>query len=194
MGMGMGVNHGPGGWFRSQFDSFSNVRDNDKSSSSSDDDDDNNNDNNNNKNNNGKNNYDDDNNNKRNNNNHYDKNDGNKNSDNNSDTSNNNDSNSNGYMNRNNDEREYEHRYGYEFNSNIVPHSPHEEPCDLWVCLVCGFIGCGSSHCDHIRTHYLTHLHAYAMNTGTYSLSRSVLTCEDICISENHVYIIAINS
>ena len=41
-----------------------------------------------------------------------------------------------------------------------------DEPCDLWVCLVCGFIGCGSSHCNHIRDHYERHLHAYAMNTG----------------------------
>ena len=44
--------------------------------------------------------------------------------------------------------------------------APAEEPCDLWVCLVCGFIGCGSSHCNHIRDHYVRHLHAYAMNTG----------------------------
>jgi len=38
-------------------------------------------------------------------------------------------------------------------------------PGDLWVCLVCGFIGCGSSHEYHIRAHYETCLHAYAMNT-----------------------------
>ena len=41
-----------------------------------------------------------------------------------------------------------------------------EASCDLWVCLLCGFIGCGSSHCNHIRQHYERHLHAYAMNTG----------------------------
>jgi len=35
---------------------------------------------------------------------------------------------------------------------------------DLWICLVCGFIGCGSSNCYHIRDHYQSHLHAYAMN------------------------------
>ena len=37
---------------------------------------------------------------------------------------------------------------------------------DLWVCLVCGFVGCGRSHQSHIRAHYEQHLHAYAMNTG----------------------------
>jgi len=35
---------------------------------------------------------------------------------------------------------------------------------DLWICLVCGFIGCGSKHYFHIKEHYLTHLHTYAMN------------------------------
>ena len=35
---------------------------------------------------------------------------------------------------------------------------------DLWICLVCGFIGCGSSNCYHIRDHYESLLHAYAMN------------------------------
>lgn len=35
---------------------------------------------------------------------------------------------------------------------------------DLWICLVCGFIGCGSSNCFHIRDHYQSLLHAYAMN------------------------------
>jgi hypothetical protein len=35
---------------------------------------------------------------------------------------------------------------------------------DLWICLVCGFIGCGSSNCHHIRDHYESLLHAYAMN------------------------------
>ena len=35
---------------------------------------------------------------------------------------------------------------------------------DLWICLVCGFIGCGSSNCFHIRDHYESLLHAYAMN------------------------------
>lgn len=37
---------------------------------------------------------------------------------------------------------------------------------DLWLCLVCGFLGCGSSHCYHIKQHYNDHLHAYAMNVG----------------------------
>mmetsp|Transcript_4034 Transcript_4034/g.6846 ORF Transcript_4034/g.6846 Transcript_4034/m.6846 type:complete len:520 (-) Transcript_4034:1048-2607(-) len=45
---------------------------------------------------------------------------------------------------------------------------------DLWVCLVCGFIGCGEAHSasgdqggGHMREHYQQHLHAYAMNTET---------------------------
>jgi uncharacterized UBP type Zn finger protein len=36
----------------------------------------------------------------------------------------------------------------------------------LWVCLVCGFIGCGRFHHNHIKAHYEEHFHTYAMNTG----------------------------
>ena len=60
-----------------------------------------------------------------------------------------------------------------------------EESCDLWVCLVCGFIGCGSSHCNHIRDHYVRHLHAYAMNTGI-ALRQSVSVFYS-CIISNTV-------
>ena len=38
---------------------------------------------------------------------------------------------------------------------------------DMWVCLVCGFVGCGASRTNHIEAHYNSQLHAYAMNTVT---------------------------
>ena len=38
---------------------------------------------------------------------------------------------------------------------------------DLWVCLLCGYMGCGRSHLYHIGAHYSRHLHAYAMNVDT---------------------------
>ena len=38
---------------------------------------------------------------------------------------------------------------------------------DVWVCLVCGAVGCGSQHADHIRQHYIETLHAYAVSTAT---------------------------
>lgn len=41
----------------------------------------------------------------------------------------------------------------------------HSSPRDIWVCLVCGFIGCGISQQSHIQRHYETELHAYAINT-----------------------------
>lgn len=41
------------------------------------------------------------------------------------------------------------------------------DPTDTWVCLVCGFIGCGSRGMNHSQRHYQDHLHAYAMNTET---------------------------
>lgn len=41
----------------------------------------------------------------------------------------------------------------------------HEDQRDLWVCLVCGFIGCGKYRDSHIQRHYDEHLHTYAMNT-----------------------------
>ena len=50
--------------------------------------------------------------------------------------------------------------------------SSHSHHQDLWVCLVCGFMGCGvaSSHQSHIREHYTRHLHTYAMNVGNKSV------------------------
>ena len=44
-------------------------------------------------------------------------------------------------------------------------HTPNDDDCDLWVCLVCGFVGCGRSHDFHIRQHFESHGHTYAMNT-----------------------------
>ena len=38
---------------------------------------------------------------------------------------------------------------------------------DLWVCMLCGFMGCGQLKSNHIREHYDKHLHAYAMNVST---------------------------
>lgn len=41
------------------------------------------------------------------------------------------------------------------------------DPSDTWVCLVCGYIGCGARSMNHSQLHYEEHLHAYAMNTET---------------------------
>lgn len=49
--------------------------------------------------------------------------------------------------------------------SSSYPSSLQPQPEDLWVCLVCGFVGCGRRHRAHIHAHYEQHLHAYAMNT-----------------------------
>eukprot|EP01038_Epipyxis_sp_PR26KG_P013592 gene13592-18242_t len=38
---------------------------------------------------------------------------------------------------------------------------------DLWVCLICGFTGCGHSNDYHIKSHYEDTLHAYSMNTDS---------------------------
>lgn len=37
-------------------------------------------------------------------------------------------------------------------------------PVDLWLCLICGFTGCGASHGGHIQQHYEETLHTYAQN------------------------------
>lgn len=47
-------------------------------------------------------------------------------------------------------------------------HTNHaREDRDLWVCLVCGFIGCGNTKGSHIRIHYESELHTYAINTDS---------------------------
>ncbi|CAN0189347.1 unnamed protein product, partial [Laminaria digitata] len=38
---------------------------------------------------------------------------------------------------------------------------------NLWVCLICGNVLCGSRHEDHVRGHYTTTLHAYAIEIET---------------------------
>ncbi|CAM9703960.1 unnamed protein product, partial [Ectocarpus fasciculatus] len=38
---------------------------------------------------------------------------------------------------------------------------------NLWVCLICGSVLCGSRHEDHIRGHYNSTLHAYAIEIET---------------------------
>lgn len=37
---------------------------------------------------------------------------------------------------------------------------------NLWVCLICGSVLCGSRHEDHVRRHYTNTLHAYAIEIG----------------------------
>lgn len=44
------------------------------------------------------------------------------------------------------------------------------EAGDLWVCLVCGYVGCGRSHCFHIRDHYVECMHTYSMNVTNRSV------------------------
>ncbi|CAM9820979.1 unnamed protein product [Chrysoparadoxa australica] len=34
---------------------------------------------------------------------------------------------------------------------------------NLWVCLICGFVGCGSRRASHIQQHYQATLHTYAL-------------------------------
>eukprot|EP00605_Chrysophyceae_sp_TOSAG23-4_P000200 GSChrysophyteH1.ASY1.ANO1.236.1 assembled CDS len=51
--------------------------------------------------------------------------------------------------------------------STGVPTLEGEAAGDLWVCLVCGYVGCGRSHLQHIQQHYMDQLHAYAMNVDT---------------------------
>lgn len=51
---------------------------------------------------------------------------------------------------------------------SIISPTPHlNDPNDTWVCLVCGFVGCGPRGMNHSQRHYQDHLHAYAMNTET---------------------------
>ncbi len=38
---------------------------------------------------------------------------------------------------------------------------------NLWVCLICGFVGCGTLEANHIKGHYLLNLHAYALDIDT---------------------------
>lgn len=38
---------------------------------------------------------------------------------------------------------------------------------DLWLCLICGFTGCGARYGGHIQRHYEESLHTYAQNTET---------------------------
>jgi len=46
-------------------------------------------------------------------------------------------------------------------------HEEGEPGADLWVCLICGFPGCGPSHLNHMQEHYCSHLHAYAANVDS---------------------------
>lgn len=45
--------------------------------------------------------------------------------------------------------------------------SNHRLDPDLWLCLICGFTGCGTRHGGHIQRHYEESLHTYAQNTET---------------------------
>lgn len=36
---------------------------------------------------------------------------------------------------------------------------------DLWLCLICGYTGCGLRYGGHIQRHYEETLHTYAQNT-----------------------------
>ena len=52
--------------------------------------------------------------------------------------------------------------------NNEEDRNENEEVCDdLWVCLICGFTGCGRSNQAHIYSHYESSLHTYALNTST---------------------------
>jgi BRCA1-associated protein len=50
---------------------------------------------------------------------------------------------------------------------------------ELWVCLICGFVGCGgrvtsgssSSSNSHINAHHVLTLHAYALDIETQQVS-----------------------
>jgi hypothetical protein len=45
--------------------------------------------------------------------------------------------------------------------------SQYRQQClneDVWLCLVCGFTGCGSCNENHIENHYQDTFHTYAMN------------------------------
>lgn len=60
------------------------------------------------------------------------------------------------------------------FNLQIYDNSvltPLSQDSDVWVCLICGFIGCGLNHGikseGHIQSHYNEYLHTYAINTDT---------------------------
>ena len=46
------------------------------------------------------------------------------------------------------------------------PHLSHrlQQQEDVWLCLVCGFTGCGWQHQNHIEQHYQETLHTYALN------------------------------
>lgn len=63
----------------------------------------------------------------------------------------------------------FQHDTGFECLSECqVCHA--RAPNDVWVCVVCGFVACGASLSHHIREHYATTLHTYAMNTETHQV------------------------
>jgi hypothetical protein len=42
---------------------------------------------------------------------------------------------------------------------------------DLWLCLICGYTGCGLRYGGHIQRHYEETLHTYAQNTDSRQVS-----------------------
>lgn len=59
----------------------------------------------------------------------------------------------------------------YNHDDALAHHSSACTDCgrttDLWVCLVCAYVGCGRYHAHHSRNHYLATLHAYAIEVQT---------------------------
>lgn len=49
---------------------------------------------------------------------------------------------------------------------HLACHQECQASDNLWVCLICGSVLCGSRHGDHVRSHYTGTLHAYALEIG----------------------------
>ena len=71
----------------------------------------------------------------------------------------------------------------------FVPHGRQE--CDLedhlWMCLVCGFVGCGRYHEGHAREHWEKTEHCYCLELKTQRVWDYVGTPGFCCFTQGHV-------
>ena len=53
---------------------------------------------------------------------------------------------------------------------------------DLWICLICGHVGCGRYHGGHANSHWQSTQHCYALELQTQSVSTPAASRTSLCL------------